>query len=162
MAEKDNIQKYIQTYIQEKQGVYTRDAIPQKLVDAGYSINDIDYAYEALGISRGVEGKDKNNYPVQRGDWRNARVDPVGFLIFFPGLPILMFILNFIEPTLSSLVYLATLVGGMFVPMYVKRDNPSLAKGMIYGYRTFLVIFVCLPIVALVVLIGICMAGYSV
>jgi|GEM_PF-4177253 len=161
MSENDQIQRQVQQFIKENQATYTRDAITRKLLDAGYSIHEIDAGFEALGI--GWEGaqkeKMKNYADLKYGDWRLANTNPLGFLIFFPGVPILMYFVAFVEPGLSGLLYLATILAGFFIPMFIKNNDPDLAKGMIYGFRTFLVLFFCFPIVAVGVLWGICMAG---
>lgn len=158
MAENDSIQKYITQFIQENQKIYTRDAITEKLIEAGYSANDIDEAYEALGIGWGGLDKPKHEAMAAVGDWRSAKADWRGFLIFFPGIPILVYAL-FRKAQFFTLTYPYAIVFlmGTFLPMVVKNTNPGFAKGMIYGFRTSIVLFLILPIVAIALLWGYCM-----
>ena|SRR5688572_11684314 len=161
MTDNDSIQKYVQQFIQENQKTYTRDAITNKLVEAGYSINDVDDAYDALGLGWGVKGESDYQAKPISGDWRNASADPVGFVIFFPCIPILGYILLMFVQTIGAilLIYGTVFLLGTFLPMAAKSSNPSLAKGMIYGFRTLLVLFLCLPVVGIAVLWGICMVS---
>lgn len=156
MDEKKNIQKYLQNYIKENRDTYTADVIRLKLLEAGYDRHEIREAFKALGMA----GSSK---VIIEGDWRSAPVNPFGFLIFFPVLPLFGYILSVIFNDISwfGLVYFSTLIAGFIAPIYVKRRNPSMAKGMIYGFRTFLLVFVCLPIVAGLVIFGICIASMS-
>jgi hypothetical protein len=160
MSENDNIQKYIQQFIQENRRVYTREAITDKLVEAGYSANDIDDAYEALGIGWDVEDKPKND----PDNWRSARVDTRGFLLMFPGIPLITYILMLLSYRLAPYFMLAgvaaTFAARIIVPNRM-RQNPGFVKGIVYGFRTLIILYVVLPIVAGVVLFGICIFLYS-
>jgi hypothetical protein len=161
MEDNSQIQKYLQDYIQTNRTNYTRRAIEHKLSQAGYSSGDIDDAFEALGLGWwGEETADKSKRAAEPGDWRSAAANPWGFLLFFPVLPILGYVLAVMsDGNLLGLVYIGTVIAGFYLPMWVKHQNPGLAKGMIYGFRVFLAVFVCFPVVAVAVLWGICMVS---
>jgi hypothetical protein len=160
MAENDSIQKYVQQFIQENHKIYTRDAITNKLVEAGYSTNDVDDAYDALGLGWNTDEKPKHD----PSDWRSARVDARGFLIMFPGIPLLTYILMLLSFRLAPLFMwagvIAVFAARIILPNRM-RENPGFVKGVIYGFRTTIVLFVILPIVAAVALFGICILLYS-
>jgi hypothetical protein len=160
MAENDSIQKYVQQFIQENQKIYTRDAITNKLVEAGYSTNDVDDAYDALGLGWNTDDKPKHD----PSNWRSARVDARGFLIMFPGIPLLTYILMLLSYRLSPYIMMAGIVAFLaarFILPNRMRHRPDFVKGIIYGFRTTIVLFVILPIVAAVALFGICILLYS-
>lgn len=200
MSENDNIQKYVQQYIQDKSTTDTRETITQNLIAVGYSINDVDEAYETLGLGWDDEsmpdvlpahimlnkGKDikkylrdyiqKNRETYKRLDieyqlleagysmgdidivyedlglgsvseWKRIDANPIGFLVFFPVIPIFVYILHtfILELNFILFSYLVVFFVGTFLPMVIKHINPSLAKGMKYGFRALLVLFLCLP-----------------
>ena len=231
----DNIQKYLRQYIRENQETYTRDALTNKLLETGYSINDIDDAYEALEIGWDVVNlpqvqlastfsasdkiaqknqkrhyleqyiqenrrddnrlaiekrlrvagysmadinyiyellhstlKDKNKQDIESLhrdlDWRYVESNPVGCFLFFPLVPIIAYTLvNYTENMDILLpIYSLVLATGTLLPRYVKRRYPSFAKGMMHGFWTLIVLFVCIPVVIIGAIWGICLiADYS-
>ena len=160
MSENDSIQKYVQQFIQENYKIYTRDAITNKLVEAGYSTNDVDDAYEALGLGWNTDEKPKHD----PSDWRSARVDARGFLVMLPGIPLLTYILMLLSYRLAPYIMMAGIAAFLAARIILPnrmRHRPDFVKGVIYGFRTTIVLFVILPIVAAVALFGICILLYS-
>jgi hypothetical protein len=155
MVENDNPKAYIRRFILQNSHIYTRHIIEQKLREAGYSIADIEAAYDSLRYPT-------HPAPVDTGS-RSVSTEPnlIGCLVFFPGVPVLIFLLASMGSGLEGIAYIGAIIAGFVVPSMVKHNNPGLAKGMIYGFRTFLVLFVILPIVALLVLWGICIMSYN-
>jgi hypothetical protein len=148
---------YIEKYIREHQGRYTRASIFDKLVAAGYSELDVRDAFERLNMD--VSEKEKVSVPKYTS-YDTVSANPLGFLLFFPLIPLVVYfamIVNYRVFEYIVFIYIAVFLFGTFFPMSIKQSNPSMAKGMIYGFRTLLVLFVVLPIVGLAVLWGICM-----
>jgi len=160
MAENDSIQKYVQQFIQENYKIYTRDAITNKLVEAGYSTNDVDDAYDALGLGWNTDDKPKND----PHDWRSARVDARGFLIMFPGIPLLTYILMLLSYRLAPyfmMAGIAAILAARFILPNRMRHRPDFVKGIIYGFRTNVILFIVLPTVTSLAVLGICILLYS-
>ena len=172
MEDKDAIQTYLQNYIEENRDTYRADVIRAKLLDAGHHRDEINSAFAALGMD--VE-KGKNNGSASKsnkagsGNWRDAPTNAGYFLLFFPLIPVVAYFLPLFAYGLTnndsvgfgsfSLIALGTLLAGTFLPMRLKHTNPSAAKGIMYGFRTLLVIFVVLPILGICTLWGICIVG---
>ena len=152
----NNIQNYLRSYIAENKDVYTREIIEQKLIDAGYTYEDINQAY----IASGYDFFDEMSIG-EPGKQRNVSASAKGFLIFFPGLGILFALSVLLLPPISMIVFLLIILAGLIMPRRVRATDPGLAKGYTYGFRAFLVVFVCLPFIAFVILFGICIASFS-
>lgn len=150
----DNIQNYLQTYITENKDIYTQEVIQQKLLDAGYTYEDIYQAFNATGFK---EPTGERSNTVSRSS--HIPVSARGFLTFFLGAGISLIGLAALFPGTLFFSYIVIIIAGILMPRRARRTDPSLAKGYTYGFRAFLVIFLCLPFIAFIILVGLCFAS---
>jgi DNA-binding transcriptional MerR regulator len=138
----DNMEELIEIIRRERASV-PRSQLTHKLIERGYLKEDIDTAYQAL-----LEN--------HHGNPGGTSTNPVSFLIVFPGLPLVVFLLSRLDVTLATVTLFAGIIAGLFTPFMIRDRYPDVAKGIVYGFRTLVVIFFVIPAVGLLVLTGIC------
>lgn len=157
-------------YIEANRGRYTREALTRMLVAAGNDPAEIERAW-AVAEAKGPPG-DAGTAPAS--PWAAAPIPPVktglergvarsplfwlvfgGYLVALYGGPILLTIVAPTASTVQFVWFVAMVVGGLVGWAVWREKRPEIGMGLGWG----LLVGVLVPFVALVALLGLCIAG---
>jgi hypothetical protein len=133
---------FIWQYILDNYHTYTQLTIEENLLSAGYSQTDINAVYAEFHD----EFRELNG-------WRAAPWNPIGCLLLFPLIPLVAFVFIIAFPTyfgqILVIAYIITILMRVFLPRYIEGGNRGIAKGIVYGFRVMVIVFVVFPVLAL-------------
>jgi hypothetical protein len=176
------LDKSIHEYIQKYRLIYTRDAIKNKLLEAGFSAEEIEQALDQAQVAAEAGALDddvvivddakpkislaEDNFPdvdylpPKRKSPQSVPPDFAVMFAYIIAVPLVAFIFASFGGSGSSLAFIWVVAMG-FVGLMSSSvfSNPARAKGVNYGCRVLLVIFVVLPFVAAVAVAGVCLVA---
>jgi hypothetical protein len=181
----DDMDEKIIEYIRQNQDTYTRKAITTQLINSGYQEADIEAAYLQLETeahqSDSVEVDEPQSQAQprkQKQETAKVKDEPktawdskaLGFFLVVIVVPVVMYLVPIlgylahinrwnIDPNLSFRITAGVWLSSLalfFVPSLLESRAPQFATGVKYATRTILVVFVALPCVGAVIIVGTC------
>lgn len=145
-------------YIEQYRGTYTREAINKSLLAEGYTPADIQAAWQEVE-SRSRQGGDNEAPGEPVRPWKASR-QPVFWLALVTTFVVIqaalsMFLFGYIGTLWSLGMTLVLLFVVLLAGIILLRRNRAVGLGLLYG----LLWSVLLPVILLLAVAGICLAG---
>ena len=137
-------------YLRGNEGRFTDEALARAAMDAGYSDAEIAAARALAGAS--WQAPEARSATTRRTDRRVVAAVAIAYVV---GLYFLVSTTASMSSNLSGSVGLVGLLGGVIAWFLLRDERPSLAQGIGCG----VVLAVMIPIVAFLVILGICLVA---
>jgi len=157
----------IAQYIRANQGVYTRQAVTNSLLESGHSCEDIEAAWAELAAANAVPPPVSPAVSRRRAAMNSWEFWVLALATFF-GLMVLPFMLNVAFPDNgvgaigSCVLFIGAVAGGLIMLAFEKTRNAG--YGMLAGVGALFALSIVLTLVAIVlglIVFGICVAILS-